>query len=351
MPERAQLWFRVDASRTIGAGHFMRCLSLAERWQDEGGEVRFVGSYPDELARRLAFEGIEHARPGAFWPDPADLEETLRLLPPGVPVVIDGYGFDAEYHERIGGSGRRVMVIDDIAHLSAYAGDLLLNFNICAEKVAYERAPERRLLGPRYVPLRRGFAVVERSVRSTPRTATRLLVTLGGADPTGATPRVLEALSGPALAGTTIRVVAGPASSNRAELDRIAAESDGRFELLSDVSDMPGLMAWADFAVSAAGGTSWELAFMGLPCGLIAVAENQIPNVEGLLAWGSAIDLGTTEAAGDLAPRVEAILGDSEARARMSERGRELIDGQGAARVVAALKQPIAGLSHRPEGR
>ena len=31
-----RLWFRVDASAAIGAGHFMRCLAIAECWLDAG---------------------------------------------------------------------------------------------------------------------------------------------------------------------------------------------------------------------------------------------------------------------------------------------------------------------------
>jgi len=346
MPPR--LWFRVDASKKIGAGHFMRCLALAERWRDEGGAATFIGSFPSELAQRLIDEGIEQTSPGAVWPHRSDLAETQRLIPPEAVVVVDGYNFDAEYHQGIGASRRRVMVIDDIGHLPAYAGELLLNFNLGAERVSYDRAPSHRLLGPSYVPLRRRFSEVDRSAREIPPTATKLLVTLGGADPTGATPRVMTALSRPAFQGASIRVVAGPASINLPELRRIADASDGRFELLSDVGDMPELMAWADFAISAAGGTGWELAFMGLPSGLIAVAENQRPNVAGLVARDVAVELGAHESTDELAARIGAVVSDPQARRRMGELGRELFDGLGATRVIQALRQLSDGLFPNP---
>ena len=47
--------------------------------------------------------------------------------------------------------------------------------------------------------------------------------------------------------------------------------------LCVDVHDVPKLMAWAHAAVSAAGSTSWELAFMGVPTLSVVLADNQAP--------------------------------------------------------------------------
>ncbi len=330
-----QLWFRVDASEEIGAGHFMRCLALAERWRDEGGAAGFVGSIPPGLVGRLARERVEHVALDRPHPDPADLGQTLQAIPPGAPVVVDGYGFDAGYHRRLGQSRRPVLVIDDMARLPSYECDLLLNCSLGAERARYARAPATRLLGVRYLPLRRAFLRWARWEREIPGVAANVVVTLGGADPTGATPRVVEALGASALAGTTVRVVAGPASSKGPDLERLARDSDGRFEVLSNVSDMPALMAWADFAVTAAGGTALEMAYMGLPCAVIAVADNQVPNAEGLAGVGAAVDVSARD---DLAACVDGLLRDARERERMSRRGRELIDGRGAERVVACLR-------------
>ena len=128
---------------------------------------------PESLRHRLEARGIRSIALDTAHPDPTDLERSSAAIPAAVPVVIDGYGFDAEYQKALGSAGRRVMVIDDTAHLPAYEGDVLLNPNIGAETVAYDRAPAKRLLGPRFVLLRAEFRKDERSRSRANRRARR----------------------------------------------------------------------------------------------------------------------------------------------------------------------------------
>jgi spore coat polysaccharide biosynthesis predicted glycosyltransferase SpsG len=112
--------------------------------------------------------------------------------------------------------------------------------------------------------------------RRTPDEARHILITLGGSDPADLTRLALRAFF--EVAGTSeIRVLIGPENPReealRAEARRVGLEES----LLSGVEDVPGLLAWSDLAVTAAGSTCWELAFLGVPALTIAVAENQRP--------------------------------------------------------------------------
>src|SRR5262249_17829448 len=117
----------------------------------------------------------------------------------------------------------------------------------------------------------------------------------------------------------------------------------GNSELLYAVDDMPALMAWADVAIAAGGSSGWELAFMGLPAVLVTVAENQRLIAESLQRAGTAVHLGwhTEVTPARIAEAVRELLSDRAQRQCMSQAGRLLVDGKGAARVVAALWHEI----------
>jgi len=98
-------------------------------------------------------------------------------------------------------------------------------------------------------------------------------------------------------------------------------------------ADMPALMTWADLAISAGGSTCWELAFMGVPFLVLAIAENQRPIAESLCARGVALPWSWD----DGPEQIALLLSDLKLRAEMAQRGRALIDGQGAMQVARLL--------------
>jgi UDP-2,4-diacetamido-2,4,6-trideoxy-beta-L-altropyranose hydrolase len=232
------------------------------------------------------------------------------------------------------------MVIDDTVRLALYETDMLLNQNLGAERLKYNcNDGAVLLLGPEYALLRREFVAWRGRLHTVPETAQKILVTLGGADSDNVTLTVTQALRQLEIDRLQIRVVAGPANPHIEELREAAARFPGKFELLTGVSEMAPLMAWADLAISGAGSTCWELACMGLPAVTLVLAENQRAIAEQLNAAGLVLNLGRHEdvRAERIAAAVDGLLYSSFRRLRMSQRGRALVDGKGAERVARAL--------------
>jgi UDP-2,4-diacetamido-2,4,6-trideoxy-beta-L-altropyranose hydrolase len=324
------LLLRADAGTRSGTGHVMRLLALAQAWQDAGGRAVFAASeMTPAVEARLARErlSLEHVASDAY--------DTIRLARAHNAswIAVDGYHFDAAYQRTLKEAGFSVLWIDDDAHAEEYCADLILNQNLHADAAMYaqRKAEAHLLLGPRFALLRREF----RTWNGVRGAGDRVLVTLGGSDPENVTLRVIGALRELSVEATV--VVGG--SNASAEAIANAARGTDRIRIERDVDDMPRVLAQARLAVSAGGTTCWELAFFGVPILAIVVADNQRPLTAGLQRAGVAIDLGwhcevTHER---LASALSSLLANDALRSRMSQRGRELVDGQGAPRVVGQM--------------
>jgi UDP-2,4-diacetamido-2,4,6-trideoxy-beta-L-altropyranose hydrolase len=335
---------RADASTYSGVGHVMRCLAMAQAWQDAGGAAHFAAvELPDGLAERLGAEGMVLHRLDVV---PGSLEDAAQVAALAQElgarwVVIDGYHFGTDFQSTIKDASLPLLTIDDYGHAGHYFADLVLNQNIQAEVSFYpSREPTTRLLlGTQYVLLRRefrrwcGWRCTIRPV------ASRVLVTLGGSDPDNVTLKVIEALEQVRVSGLEVLVVAGAGNPHLEVLQTKIRRSRHHVELVWNVSDMPKLMVWAELAVSASGSTCWELAFMGVPTVSLSLAENQMAVAAGLENAGAVVNLGwhASLKASDIARSIADLLLSPDKRHWMSQHGQEQVDGNGAARVTRLL--------------
>ncbi len=347
----AWLLIRADASVAMGTGHVMRCLALAQAWQDAAGRASFamLESTP-AVQSRLAAESCEVfslAEAGTVIAGSAeDARETITLARQHQAewVVVDGYQFGAEYQRRLKSAGYRILFLDDYGHAESYSADVVLNQNLSASESLYEnREPHTRLLlGPRYALLRRAFRDLR--VRGPRPEGNHVLVIMGGSDPKNLTARVIEALGLLQVEKAKIErleatVVVGGSNPHLPALRRLGENSPRKITVHNDVSNLPELMAAANVAVSAAGSTVWELCRMGLPSLLIDVAPNQTAVAEAMDRGGYAIHVGNNAVRAEaIAEQLGRLLGSSELRQSLSKRSQQLVDGHGASRVVSQLR-------------
>jgi len=338
------LLIRADAGIAIGIGHVMRCLALAQAWQDSGGDVVFAMAQPMPSMRdRLLSDGVSvdsiEAVPGSRE-DAACVAELARQR--GVAwVVVDGYHFDARYQRELKAAGMQVLFVDDNGQASPYAADIVLNQNANARPDLYQkRAPYTRLLlGSSYVLLRKEFKPWRDWVREIPDLGRKILITMGGSDPDNVTLKAIHALTQAKVQGLEAAVVVGRGNPHLESIEQMVSKDGLSIRLHRDVTDMPKLIAWADMVLAAAGGTLWELLFMGCP--VLSFARNDVQRaiVSELAAQGVVQDLGHPEKS-DSASIGAAIaeLGRSPGqRRRMSQLGRKCIDGRGAERICELL--------------
>jgi RimJ/RimL family protein N-acetyltransferase len=101
---------------------------------------------------------------------------------------------------------------------------------------------------------------------------------------------------------------------------------------------MAELMLNADLAVGAGGSATWERCCLGLPAIVFTVAENQRQLVEDAALAGIvyAPDVQATDPAA-IALHVRAVMSNPRLLAAISKRGMEMVDGNGAQRVMHAM--------------
>ena len=336
--------FRVDASPQIGTGHVMRCLALGQFFRKVGERSVFVMCMVTPSVRgRLESEGfgvkILDCIPGSV--DDAKQTVVASKEVSASWIVLDGYHFDAVYQCSIKEVGKKLLLIDDNGCASHYYADIVLNQNIYASEKFYSKREHYTslLLGTRYALLREEFLVWQGWKRKIPEFAQNILVTLGGSDPENVTRKVFDAILQLELNQLSVIIVA---ANNRYsdQIKCLIEESKVNVELRNNVEKMSDLMAWADIAISAGGTSTWELAFMGLPMITIATADNQCQIVEEMSKARAAVNAGWHK---DITPsmigeNISELICDPKKRSEMSQRARDLVDGNGADRVLKALR-------------
>jgi UDP-2,4-diacetamido-2,4,6-trideoxy-beta-L-altropyranose hydrolase len=344
------LVFRADASVAMGTGHIMRCLALAQAWQDQGGRCLFATAQATPaIEERLCSEGVEvailPARRGSTE-DAAELTELARAKRADW-VVVDGYDFGAEYQHVLKAAGLRQLFLDDFGQAGEYCADLVLDPNAHASESFYRKrqANTRLLLGTRYALLRREFTPWREWKREIAPVGRNVLVTMGGSDPENVTERVIRALGKIKTQDLDVTVVVGSTNPHIDAIERAASEFPGRLQLLHNVSSMPELMARADLAIIAAGGTLWELLYM--TCPVVSFARNHVQSeiISRLGENGAVPNMGCVQRLDSvvLAATISELAASPAVRSRMSALGRETVDGKGADRLCSQLRDGCAG--------
>lgn len=324
----------------------MRTLALADAWcsATDGNAVFAMCEAMDGVVGRIQDHGhkvnVLDDEP-ASQADRQALIETRHRLGEG-PVVVDGYHFPSSYLRSVREQASPLVYLDDTVHLDDYPVDVFVNPSSSVHPSEIPSpGPDRCLLGPDHVLLRPEFHPYWDWERSHPENVGQLLVTLGGADPVGATPEVLGQLRGGCGDLEEVEVVTRAANTDVDEIRERLNHLEPTSYLSLDVDDMAQRMERADLAICAGGTTAWELAFMQVPMILTRLASNQREVSASLVQSGVAHDLGRWSQVGgsEVPSSVTELSSDRTRREEMGETGRELVDGRGADRVVDAMRR------------
>ncbi|MBT0584949.1 PseG/SpsG family protein [Alteromonas oceanisediminis] len=327
--------FVVQASKNMGTGHLMRCLALAQVFDNHDIESTFLLDEASLASAKQRHDWTGRIVAHHYAADLADRSVDVKRaarqcgsLPDW--VIVDGYQFDAEYCGAWRALGCRVALFDDGVH----------------DARALESA-DCVLAGTDYRLLRREFW----SIMPLPVTQRHsLTLSFGGSDPANITQPLLLALERLNFSGP-VRVVTGQAYADPQRIGRFVGQSSLTIQHIHAAQDMADVWSNARLAVSAAGGSQFELAVCETPSILVVVADNQRAATEQAVAegWCESILLthATSEHSGGasqndidaIAQRILALWEDETALLTMQQAivGRYTADG--GERIIDALLQ------------
>jgi UDP-2,4-diacetamido-2,4,6-trideoxy-beta-L-altropyranose hydrolase len=350
--------FRVDASSTIGTGHLMRSLTLADELKQRGVHTRFVSRHmPKHLRDMLTAKGHEfkllNSSPNetvsgdlahAAWlgtTREADAQDAIYALSDQSWdwLVVDHYALDARWESALRQSARKIFVIDDIADRQ-HDCNVLLDQNFYADmntRYTGKVPPHcQLLLGPRYALLREEFRQLREQVKPRTVPVKRILIFFGGVDADNYTARAIAALASLGTPDLHVDVIIGAQHPFREQLEAICPEHG--FFCHVQTNRMAELMAAADLAIGAGGSATWERCCLGLPTLTICVADNQRKQIADAASEGL---LYAPELKEDLIlvikRHVSALMENGYLRHVISRNGIQAVDGRGVLRIIGNL--------------
>jgi UDP-2,4-diacetamido-2,4,6-trideoxy-beta-L-altropyranose hydrolase len=340
--------FRCDASPSLGAGHVIRCLTLAKALQAIGWRTVFAvrpGTFDvlPRLAERIdAFTLVdgcaEHEADqiGSALTGKADL------------VVVDHYRRGEPFETACRKWARRVLVVSDVADRT-HDADFLLDDSFGRDARDYAgKVPAgcRVLAGCRYAVVRPEFTLAREGAlrqRDGRTEVGRLLIAMGAADAGNFSATAIAAAAASGLA-IGLDVVLGTDAPHQTAVAAQLAAYPRETRLFIGTAEVAELMAAADLAIGACGTMSWERCCLGLPTIAVTMADNQEPHGRNLAAAGAIRLLGRDRdvSAAMLAEALRGWAEDATGRRRMSRAAAAVCDGRGAERVAEILDDRLA---------
>ena len=356
-----RIFIRTDASKKIGSGHVMRCLSLAESLRSYNSTVEFITrSHVSNLDKLIESKGyIVYSLPSPSKykvqqglnkyttllgvQQDLDANETMQILKGKSPdyLIVDHYSLDYKWENKLRSSAKKIMVIDDLANRN-HDCDVLLDQNyIYNQKSRYHKLlPPSviQLLGPKYALLRKEFQLIGKDRYQSNETIKRVFIFFGGIDSGNLTSMALEAFLHPNLIHLSLNVVIGVNNPNQ-DILKSQVEKHPHATLYVQVDNMADLMKESDIVLGAGGSTIWEWMSIGLPSIVVTTAENQISFVKNLAQDNYIKWLGNSNQVNKeiISNSFLKIINNSKMLSKQSHKGQELVDGSGSQRVAKLL--------------
>lgn len=287
---------RVNSNKSLGNGHFYRCLALALRARELGIDSIFTGSsISKEAALRLfefEFKLELHSETRKEFDSPAD--QIIQLINKyNIKVmIIDDKDVGLRDEHKIAQRGVKIIAIVDRA-IRFHETDILLSPNLFNTSEPFlNMVPQNCeiLTGPTFMPLRPEFRELKPSHPKVNK-VTSIGSFFGGSDPGNQSALILETAADSRFSNLNFHILTGSLNPGIDALYERAKNLKNVFLLKFD-SNMANFWNNVDIAFGSFGISAWERCAMGVPSVATIQSEDQIMDAEVLSNLGAVMSLG-----------------------------------------------------------
>ena len=326
---------RCDGDETIGLGHIVRCLALAEELREtHSWGVIFAVREGDIGAHMIQDNGfaVERKLKGASEKD--WLEELITRINPDALVMDFRTNLEGSKVRKWRERGILVADIDDPEDKRLEADLLFYPPVPQLQEMNWDGFDGTLFAGWEWVILRKQFASLPVDTKKHPGKPPTILVTMGGSDPAGLTLKTAEALDSVEYPFRALFIL-GNAYQDKKSLKNYLKTVEYPYEIKCDVQEMATLMSGVDLAVASFGVTAYELAAMGVPALYLSLTEDHRAVAALFEKSGMGVNLGCHGgvSGADISSQVGKFLNDASTREQPHSNASSKVDGQGAGRI------------------
>lgn len=268
--------FRADSSSTIGTGHIMRDLVLADKYAKKDHHVFFA---TQDLLGNINHKIIDGGYTLKILKsnDMQELDKLIKELNIDL-LVIDHYDIDYLFEKKLKTKNPKLKILSFDDTYEKHYCDILLNHNISADKTKYKvLVPNRCVLrcGAKYTLLRDEFFKEKKKQKKKLKiknSTFKIFVAMGGADTANLNIKILKELK--KIKNIKVNLVTTTANQHLDLLEKYTKKKSW-INLQVNSNKVAKLMAKSDFAIVTPSVTVNEVYYLELPFIAIKTADNQ----------------------------------------------------------------------------
>lgn len=338
--------FRVDGGYKMGMGHISRCIALAKYIRSVSNtKIFFVTKKfkPSIEWIKQAHFPLYRLSPEANLRGDADTTLSLLKMEENTVLITDIPQLDQRYLTYLcdNRNKSKLVCLDYVGKKNGLPGILI---NPTVVKKWYPRWKDkggrRSFLGPSYWILDQAFRYYHNKRKGIKKIAQDVLVSLGGADPSELTARIIKNIL--KLNGRIrITVAVGPAFKKVKNLRNLIRKSNHqKITIKEETYNLARMMFEADIGILCAGFTLYEAASVGLPSLVMYKVPHQLKTASAFEQLGITRIIGSADKFNDtiFQKQLKGLIYAQTARERMSRNGKKLLDAKGPERVWQIIK-------------